>query len=285
MTGDAYYQRIELNIEIINTLDKAQYPFLYAVLCRRKEANKQRLLYILNDALTIENQQGGQYGYWYFKPLTAFANDKSNNSNTVVTWYKYTIFFACLGLIERHITTDEEAARPDANPYDKKLIESRDARKKKSGRPQKATAKFSIPEYNARQLEYIEHNARKWIESKANFNQFGKTTALEVFGSRIANRVYQDRRTKPIKAVEEENGLAFILAQLLQEKPFTTIEELFAASGESSKAQRIWERGGAKQYILQMANAKAPKKPSNEEKKKYNLSNNKYIIEKIDCRS
>lgn len=279
----SYFQRIRANIKKIEVLDDSSYPNLYRLLQRNKRALKDRLLYILQQAMTIANQEGGKYGNWFFMPLSRFATDENSPASTIATWKKTNILFVCMGLVERQIPTEADAS----TPYRKKAIEHA----KQHGHT-KATAFYSVPEYTPSQLSYIDNKAKRWIEKKGNFQHFSKTTIIDTFGNAIADRVFQDERKKPRRTTSKEAQLVAHLILLLDKFTFTTKEKLFTETAadqrpdtpdELSKqyniAKATWERCSA--YILREAKAKHHR-PTDVEKEQYCLTGNGWIITRTE---
>lgn len=262
-----YRQRVKGNREIIEQLSAEQYPCLYRLLNARGGAMRQRLLYLLGIAVDTKNQEGGEHGYWFFMPLSKMAGS-SGIAKTRDTWKKTIILLCCLGLIERQIPTEESAD----TPYRQQAVEYA----REHGK-QRATAFFSVPEYNPRQLEYIESKARKWLESGANLQHFSKTTIIDTFGSAIANRVYQDERRKPKRTNEAEYELIETLLFLLERKQYTTRDELLSLAHQTGQraAKATWERAG--RLILAAAGARHYR-PTAAEKERLGLEGNRWII-------
>lgn len=264
MNTEQYLQRIEKNTKTLGSLE-GKYPNLHRLLNRRSGALKERLLYILQQAETIRNQMGAKEGNYFFQPLTKFAGDERNDTKTAKTWQQTLILLTCLGLIRRHIPTEADA---EESPYYAKAIAA--AKAQKRGR---ATAFFEVPAYTKERLKTADNLAGLWL-GKGNFNQFSKANIIDVFGTSIANAVYQDTRRKTQKAVEAENELLYCLVKALQEKPYTTKAELFALC-DSPRAKATWERCSKK--ILQKANA-LHRRPTKAEMNQWSLQGMQWII-------
>lgn len=267
-----YYQRIDHNRTVIESLDGDQYPNMKNLLERRGALIKKRLLFIFQEAQR-ENQEGGHWGYWFFMPLSRFAREGAEYGRQKTTWEKTIILLSCLGMIERELPTDENAS----TPYRQAALQYA----KENGHD-RATAFISIPEYTSRQLDYIERKAARWVEAGANFNHFSKSTVIDVFGHVVADRVFQDERKKPRQAIENEKRLEDMLALILETEKYTTRDRLIQATAWENVEQRnivkaTWER--ASKRILYNAGA-VHHRPTNKEKEILGLSDNGWIITK-----
>lgn len=269
-----YLHRLSYSARVVTHLNSDKYPMLHKFLYQRNETMLHRLLFIIKAARSIENQERGEWGYWFFLPLSAFAEAGHELASTKKTWEKTIILFTCMGLLERSIPTEDTATTPYRRRAVQYASETGHAR---------ATAFYSIPEYSTAQLDYIEQKARRWIISKANLQHFSKSTVLDIFGSAVADRVYQDERRTPKQQIDAEQLLTSTLHHLLENQPFTSKSELLAtaAAGTTSpgKLRAVWER---KHYaIIESENAKH-RRPTDSEKRAHSLTGNGWIITRKD---
>lgn len=276
MDFNQYYQRVEYNRATVEALDGERYPNTKKVLEARNEQIKKRLLFIFERAQQ-DNQEGGQWGYWFFMPLSRFVLEGAELGRQKSTWEKTIILLACLGMIEREIPTEDSAT----TPYRQAAVQYA----KEHGHD-RATAFISVPMYTDQQLEYIEGKAKRWIDGSGNFNHFTKSTIIDVFGNAVADRVFQDQRKKPRRTIEAERRLIDALGLILDTEQFITKEMLFiaAASKDGATTQpqlnaiaAAWERAGKR--ILKTAGA-VHHRPTNQEKELYGLEGNGWIITK-----
>lgn len=268
MDFSEYKAGLIYNKRLLKNLTPEQAPALYKFLHQRNGSMLERLLVILDKAQHTENQEGSEWGYWFFCPLSRYAVEGQAAARQGKTWRKSIILFACMGLIDRHIPTEETAA----TPYQQRAVEHAH----EHGR-RRATAFYTVPTYNRRQLEYIESKAARWVYSKGTLQEFSKSTVIDVFGQATADRVFQDERRKPLHTIEAERALHDAVVSLLDTHPYTTKGEVLAAAtaAGASKAGATWQRVG--RVILQRAGAKQHP-PTLQQREQFSLSGNGWII-------
>lgn len=281
-----YKSRIFGNIFKLENLSAKEFPFLHKFLYARKGAQLKRLLFILEMARDTENQERDRWGYWLILPQSRMVELGKEFGVTALTWYRAVILFASMGLIKREIPTEETAN----TPYRKRAIEYAI----KNG-DRKAAQFIQIPNYSARQLKYIEKQAKKWIKRKATTYRLSKSTIIEVFGTCIADRVYQDERHTPFTDKEAEAQITKALVSILATSPYTTKEAVIQAAarklGRQLKvsrdvAQIITEKAWGRAHTrLLKAESLVYKRPTAAEIERFSLPGHGWIIFRDDAES
>lgn len=268
-----YKTRIQANRNIINTLSCEAYPSLYHILHKNSHSLFSRLQFIFDKAEYTENQVLKDHGdFYFFCTLTRFAHDGSAYAHTRETWERTVILFACIGLIKRSLP--EYKAKNTA--YEKKAL-----RTAKEQEHQRATAFYTIKPYTEEHLHHMEEMARKWIDGHGNFSDFSKTTIIKIFGYDVADIVYQDTRDESERKTELERRLAHILQIELFTHPYTTKETLIRRMVEADpeisyrEARATWDRT---HHDIMQATGARHHRPTAEEKERYSLNGNGWII-------
>ena len=282
MNRQQYANRIFRNQVTITEMQEQEYPALHRLLHERSDAKLKRLLFLLETALNMPNQEQGESGNWFIMPYSRLAQQGAHIAKTDVTWRKTITLFVAIGLIHRKIPTPETAK----TPYEQKAV----AYMIEQGN-QHAASFYSFPPYTDRQLRYCERKACLWYSNGGNFQDWSKATVLDVFGSVTADRVYNDSRRKPRYKMDAENTLIGILSTLLETKRFTTRDELIRLAASSAANDQesaynfrrlyelTWKR--ASKRILMKAYA-MHKRPTDREKAEYGRVTNEWIIVRIE---
>lgn len=269
-----YVKSVRTSWKTICRLSYEEYPNLFIFLHKRNDAIFNRLRFVFSLAEYTDNQleKGGHC--YFFYPLSNFAHYGSMYARTELTWEKTVVLFTCVGLIDRYMPTSKTATQK----YEKKALQTAKEQSHK-----RSTAFYSIPEYTEEHLYHMEEQARKWIEGHGNCNSFSKSTIIDIFGNDLANKIYQDKRRKPWKKTKAERDMAHILIRQLILNGYTTRNRLIAEVAEdypnesTYTARETWDR--AHYRILQEVGARHHR-PTQEEKEKYNLKGEGWIIKK-----
>ena len=112
MNRQQYANRIFRNQVTITEMQEQEYPALHRLLHERSDAKLKRLLFLLETALNMPNQEQGESGNWFIMPYSRLAQQGAHIAKTDVTWRKTITLFVAIGLIHRkRFTTRDELIR------------------------------------------------------------------------------------------------------------------------------------------------------------------------------
>ena len=292
---DEYRMIVKANISALEGLSAEAYPNLYRMLMQREKALYRRLMVILHQVYTQDNQTQ-QDGHWYaYTSLRDMVKRYPEAGNSHITWYRSVILFQCWGLLVRMLPTEDSP-----NKYMKKAYEQM----QQHGRNM-PTAFYSVPLYSPVLLSYADLQAERWLKSGATFTGFSKETVIEVYGQLMADSIYSDgrRKTNRHKTIEQMlvrtakeqikvhgyttkqavmQGISRNLKeQLLEDEAYlSSIPELLDPSTEAGilswrMVSHVFKNRG--NLILKRSNlAYAP--PTREQKQRYGLADGTWII-------
>jgi hypothetical protein len=291
---EAYRARIEANRKAIQGITPEAYPYLYQLLTQRNNALQGRLLAMLQRMQTIDNQEKDRDGnYWYYESLRHFAVSGQESARTPITWYKSIILLCCLGLIWRQKPTEDATT-----PYQ---VSANSHRRTDINAQWQAIGFYSTPEYTPVVLDQAERRAKAWIQRGATIRGLSKETIIEVFGQRVANMIYQDERRKTNLHKELESIFIKQAKAQIKVNGFTTKEGIIKGTVEATyqaflkkecvspllmpeeearrrawqEVKRVYENRGK---ILLERSKLIFRRPTNEEKERYGLDGNGWIM-------
>lgn len=264
------------NIRTLFELDAESYPCLHKALHDHGGAMLGKLSRI------IEQFQGKPPPYtstagkqWYLCSFRYWAN---NYGGSLSTWNSLVHYCAALGLLELLKPTSKSIPAPMKQAW----IE---ARAKK--RP--AELWYHVPDYTPEILTKAEDTIRAFKAEGINRTNLNKAAIIEALGQGAANHVYIDGRQMSYKekAVERaivdaikdgitKHGYTTKAAVMLEARKYIVSKRRIMKKADAErKLSRVWENRN--KNLLSRAKA-SYRRPTAEEKRKYNLSDHGWII-------
>ncbi len=181
----SYLQRLTDNREALNNTE--QWQHLTKFLTMDKGKYKRRLEALYDIAEQTDNQEPTSFGKQQFfaseRYLAKFAGTGSK------TWHYTIVLFACIGLIERLVPTQETAS----TERQQNSITIAQAH----GDKWNAIAYYTFSAYNERQLEYIDNKLKIWFDN-GHPAHISRDKAEQIWGQYTANRVFHSYNTHSV---------------------------------------------------------------------------------------
>lgn len=220
-----YLQRLSHNREALSNTEYLQY--LSKFLTMNNGKYKKRLEALYDAAEQTDNQEPTNYGKQQF-----FASERYLAKLFGTNWktlHYSIVLFACVGLVERTIPTQETAST--------QRQENSITIAQAHGGKWNAIAYYTFSAYTQRQMKYIDNKLKIWFDN-GKPAIISRDKAEQIWGQHIANRVFHSYNTH---SVSPNRSISRATQQRLNElqQAFSKALEEIARQGYSHKGTVI----------------------------------------------
>lgn len=292
------FRRAVENIKVIQNIDSSEYPNLHKLLHKRRGGLYQALIYILEKSDREPYLQYEEYGAGSFsQSIGHFTRDEEARAinRTTQTWQNKLILLLAIGLIKRD--------KPDENTtnLNKRLAVSRSIRMQhKNKRKAQPISYWYFDKYTDKKIVFCERRSKKWVDSGYSLSNISKEVIIKVYGEKIANAIYQDKRRISAITNIANYEIANAISEIVQLKGYAYRDEVLTLAGRQlfnkldvkpdtisqqkalnkamNKVRKEWNK--QRQEVIDIGGYQYSR-PREADKTKYNITGNEWIITKI----
>lgn len=225
MTFEEYKVLLAENQAIIDQVQarREALPYLHWYLTRHKGKMLTRVKAILHLLAGIDNQTYYRKQWMAFISIRHLARQGQDIASCHRTWHSTLLMLQALGLITRH--------KPSEGDIDNRYMADSLTRRK----DQAPIGYMGAPAYTEKRLLLADRMAKKLRNSQVSTSKLSKADVIQIWGSKVANKIYQDGRTETALQKDIAKELTSTASRLIQEEGYTTRERLIQATADDLK--------------------------------------------------